>query len=80
MKKNISLLPALLLIGIGFAQCKKDKTVVTGRCVMLADPGICTAAITRYYYDQDEQKCKSFVWGGCGEYPFASMAECEECE
>lgn len=80
MKKNIWLLPALILGGIGFIQYKKDQTIVTGRCAMPADPGLCTAAITKYYYDQDEKKCQSFVWEGCGENPFASMAECETCE
>ncbi|MFD1188382.1 BPTI/Kunitz domain-containing protein [Pontibacter rugosus] len=41
------------------------------RCTLAPDPGPCRAAITRYYYDQKEKRCKSFIWGGCrGVLPF----------
>ena len=41
-------------------------------------PGHCEAAITMYYYDRDEKRCKAFSWGGCGGVvPFETLEECE---
>ncbi|PIR43230.1 hypothetical protein COV24_03705, partial [candidate division WWE3 bacterium CG10_big_fil_rev_8_21_14_0_10_32_10] len=35
-----------------------------------------------YYFDQQEKKCKQFIWGGCGgTRPFEKLAECKSvCE
>ncbi|ODS39651.1 MAG: hypothetical protein A7315_10700 [Candidatus Altiarchaeales archaeon WOR_SM1_79] len=51
-------------------------------CTLLPDPGICEAAITRYYFDQEESKCKQFIWGGCdGKVPFETLESCQTaCE
>ncbi len=47
------------------------------RCYMQPDPGMCRAAIPRYYYDKTDGKCKAFTWGGCqGLVPFNSLEEC----
>jgi len=33
----------------------------------------------KYYYDEEEKKCKEFIWGGCdGVVPFETLEECEE--
>jgi hypothetical protein len=45
------------------------------------NPGPCFAAISKYYFDKDDGKCKEFIWGGCnGIVPFDSLEECKECE
>ncbi len=50
------------------------------RCSLEPDPGMCLAALGRYYYDQNEKKCKVFSWGGCGGVvPFETLEECEAC-
>ena len=54
-------------------------TEVDSRCNMEPNPGECCAAIPRYYFDKEEGKCKEFIWGGCGEYPFETLEECQEC-
>jgi len=51
------------------------------RCSLIPDKGICKAAFPKYYFDQEEKKCKQFFWGGCkGVVPFQSLKECEDCK
>ncbi len=60
---------------MGCKALQQDK-----RCRMVPDPGPCKAAITKYYFDKEEQKCKPFTWGGChGVVPFDFIEECEAC-
>lgn len=51
------------------------------RCVLSPDPGICEAAMPRYYYDQ-ASGCSMFYWGGCGgTVPFQDLSTCQQaCE
>lgn len=50
-------------------------------CSLEPDPGLCKAAFPKYYYDQEEGKCKEFTWGGCeGVVPFQTMEECKDCK
>jgi len=61
-------------------RCKKDCNQ-GGNCDLEPNPGHCFAAITKYYFDTDDGKCKEFTWGGCnGIVPFDSLEECKECE
>ena len=47
-------------------------------CTLIPDPGMCEAAIQKYYFNQETQQCEDFNWGGCGGVvPFESLAECE---
>lgn len=57
------------------------STFTTNRCNWNPDPGKCLAYIPKYYYDQDEGRCKQFIWGGCGGVvPFDTLEECvEDC-
>jgi len=74
-------LAPLLLITLFFAitACNKDCPT-TGPCSLEPDPGICQAAIPRYYFDKQKQKCEEFIWGGCdGTVPFETLEECEKC-
>lgn len=58
--------------------CSSDDTP---RCELFPRAGRCDAAIPRYYFDQEEQKCKEFLWGGCdGVVPFETLEACQECE
>jgi hypothetical protein len=79
-----------LFICIPFA-CKTKKmtsdattegTELTDRCKMKHEPGPCRGAFTRYYYDQKEGKCMSFIYGGCqGSVPFETLEDCQAaCE
>lgn len=63
-------------------QCQDGKAVlIYEACDLEPDPGPCFAAITRFYYDKVEQKCKEFIWGGCdGTVPFETMEACQQCE
>ena len=47
-------------------------------CTLVPDPGMCEAAIQKYYFNQETQQCEDFTWGGCGGVvPFDSLEECE---
>ena len=50
-------------------------------CKLTPDTGPCLAAIPKYYYDQNDKKCKEFTYGGCaGVVPFNTLEECKACE
>ncbi len=73
--KTPTILFILSLLFLGLA-CKKDACP---NCEMEPQVGPCNAAFVRYYFDQEEGKCKEFSWGGCGTVPFETLEECEEC-
>uniref|UniRef100_A0A915Q1L3 Uncharacterized protein n=1 Tax=Setaria digitata TaxID=48799 RepID=A0A915Q1L3_9BILA len=63
--------------------CKKiikAEKPSTHECSTSVDPGPCTAAIGRWYYEEKEQQCILFEYSGCGgngnNYP--TEAECEK--
>jgi len=73
-----------MVIALGIVGCSSDnKAPVPSvkndeKCIQKPNPGKCRAAITKYYFDIENKKCKSFVWGGCGGVvPFDSMGECQ---
>lgn len=38
---------------------------------------MCRAAHTRFYFDEQTQSCKPFIWGGCqGVVPFDTLEAC----
>lgn len=48
------------------------------RCRLKHDPGPCRGAFMRYYYDQKEGRCMSFIYGGCeGVVPFETLEDCQ---
>lgn len=48
-------------------------------CTLVPEPGPCTNNRTAWYYDADENECKSAYWGGCGGVrPFSSKKLCKE--
>ena len=61
--------------------CKKQDSDLPTNCQLKPETGPCNAAFPRFYYDEEEGKCKQFIWGGCaGVVPFETLAECEnEC-
>jgi hypothetical protein len=69
-----------LLLSSLFLQCH-DDCVVQGNCTLEPNAGPCLAYFHRYYYDQQEKKCKEFIWGGCaGVVPYVTLEDCQsEC-
>ncbi|MEQ8628734.1 BPTI/Kunitz domain-containing protein [Ekhidna sp.] len=48
------------------------------QCSLVPNGGVCRALFRKYYFDQDEQRCKQFNWGGCsGTVPFETLEECQ---
>jgi hypothetical protein len=75
MKSYFSILLLLTLtLGCG-GECVKPE-----QCALQPQIDPCYAAIPRYYFDKEENKCKEYTWGGCTEYPFETMEECQVCE
>ncbi len=71
----------VVLISMLLISCSDDDNELPSACQLEPDPGDCLAAIPRYYFDKEEQKCKEFIWGGCnGVVPFETMEACLECE
>lgn len=50
------------------------------KCSLPKKVGPCKTANTRFYFDQDVNRCKSFVWGGCAPNSnnFESMEQCQK--
>ena len=71
-----SMVLSLLLCILSVLSCQKVCT--NPSCSLLPDAGLCKAAFKRYYFDQKEQKCKEFLWGGCdGVVPFETLEACQ---
>jgi Kunitz/Bovine pancreatic trypsin inhibitor domain len=71
-------IPLMVVIALQQA-CEPSPT--NTKCTMIAEPGMCQAAIPRYYYNPQSGQCEQFIWGGCGDFPFETMQTCEEaCE
>ena len=73
MKK---LLLLLIIPFLNFGQ------IVTEDCSSIPDPGMCFAAISIYYFDQNTGQCEASTWGGCdGLVPFWTLEDCQNsCE
>ncbi len=88
MRYRINILATLILaLAIFFAiGCCDDDVIIDPEsscpnCELEPMVGPCNAAIPRYYFDQEENMCKQFIWGGCaGVVPFETLEECEACE
>lgn len=80
MKRNI--LTAVVL-SLFFISCSATKEItINEKCYEKPNPGKCRALFQKYYYNQDEGKCKTFNWGGCGgNIPFHNLKDCQKaCE
>ena len=74
------LLLGLFIYSLCCLSACKDKCNPEGNCALIPDSGDCEAAIPRYYFDQEAEECKEFIWGGCeGVVPFETMEECSIC-
>jgi len=51
-------------------------------CYFTPNIGPCDAAFPKYYYNQEENECLEFTWGGCeGLVPFETLEDCKSsCE
>lgn len=79
MRYRYKLLIGLFII-IGFTACQDDEQMNILECGLEPDPGLCFAAIPRYYWDSEACECKEFTWGGCGGVvPFETLEACEVC-
>lgn len=58
-----------------------NTTPLPDACYQKAESGRCRAAKTRYYFDDRENRCKAFIWGGCeGSVPFDTAQQCfQQC-
>ncbi|GAB3251874.1 hypothetical protein GCM10027347_10570 [Larkinella harenae] len=79
---NVSLrklLAGAAMLGFVVIGCENGEDP-SGRCALKPESGSCYAYFTRYYYDQAEKQCKTFVWGGCGGVvPFETLEACQQC-
>ncbi len=62
----------------GWATSANMGSESSRHCYLDPDPGICKAAIEKYYFDWGTKSCKSFIWGGCGgTVPFDTLDMCQ---
>ena len=50
------------------------------RCTLPLNEGTCDQTLTRFYYDVDEERCKLFIFKGCGgnDNKFSSPWQCRD--
>lgn len=57
----------------------KKQSVIDKQCFTKPETGMCKAAIPKYFYNQKEDSCDVFIWGGCwGIVPFNSKNKYQE--
>lgn len=79
-----------LLTGLGFglfslvfSSCSDDCSTFlpVPTCAEKAPTDeLCQAYFQRWFFDASSQKCQQIGYSGCGEYGFATQAECEQCD
>ena len=49
-------------------------------CALDKDPGPCPGSLLRWYYDNDREACRKFIFGGCkgNGNKFRTRAACEQ--
>ncbi|ELU04243.1 hypothetical protein CAPTEDRAFT_219882 [Capitella teleta] len=64
------------------SQCRKRRVKVTGLdvCSLPSEAGPCLASFIKWHFDQEDGKCKKFVFGGCqgNENNFDTEEACQE--
>jgi Kunitz/Bovine pancreatic trypsin inhibitor domain len=83
---------SIFVCGISFivifvsAYCKKEQGVALTldcqvKCNLEPNGGFSpTGTLAKYYFDQNEKKCKVFIWTSSGGVvPFETLADCENC-
>lgn len=69
--------PLLLIALLAGCQASSDTDKLPDACYQPPESGMCKAAFQRYYYDQQTDSCKTFIWGGCkGNVPFETRDAC----
>nr|DAC80551.1 TPA_inf: conotoxin superfamily conkunitzin 1 [Conus magus] len=60
-----------------FAECKQR---CAGICQEPKEVGLCRAAIPRWFYNRNTERCEQFIYGGCGgnRNNFQSLLECRD--
>ena len=58
---------------------RENRQATDSTCVAPVDPGSCRAYLSQYYYDVNENICRTFIYTGCGgnSNRFESMSQCE---
>ncbi|KFD46291.1 hypothetical protein M513_12826 [Trichuris suis] len=61
-------------------KAQKPPSTSSGVCMQPSDSGPCKARHTRWFFDLNDHKCKTFIYGGCegNSNNFKSKQECEE--
>ncbi|MCU5786782.1 BPTI/Kunitz domain-containing protein [Alloalcanivorax marinus] len=73
------LMMGLLAGSLALTGCQSGRTAhpLPDACFQAPDTGRCRAAMPRYYYDADADRCEQFTWGGCeGSVPFETLDAC----
>lgn len=54
----------------------------TNRCHLVPQNGPCKALLERAYFDQTEQRCRTYYYDGCGPVvPYETIEQCKaQCE
>ena len=68
---------SIFVLFIFLISCNKESNHQD--CALLPEVGNCDGYFSKYYFDQTEQKCKVFIWGGCGGVvPFETLEDCNK--
>ncbi len=71
------LFPLIVTALLAGCQAGSDGQSLPEACYQPPESGMCKAAFQRYYYDQESDSCKTFIWGGCkGSVPFETQDAC----
>ena len=65
-----------------YLACQWNDVMISDNCELEPQSGDCEAAFLAYYFNQNNNQCEEFMWGGCyGVVPFWNLEDCQNaCE
>jgi len=81
MKNNLLKLITFLVFTLAFMNCSKDCETKIATCSETPPTDeLCLAYFSRWFYNEDQNKCEEIPYSGCTQKGFATKVDCEQCE
>jgi hypothetical protein len=80
MKRFVSICFTGFALLVALASCQEDCEPVAAACnEQPPTDEACQAAFSRWFYNEEQNRCELITYSGCSQKGFATQAECHTC-